>query len=152
MEGPFIERQTRADHCFACGPANPRGLHLAFQRIDDHTVGAQTTLDPEFAGWPGVAHGGVVSLLVDEATSWCVAACAGVLDFATRELTLRFFRPTPVGRPITVTGRILSREGIRFFLDGEVRLEDGTITARGRVEIVQLEGRRSERFRAAVGG
>ncbi len=140
-------RKLRAEYCFGCSDDNPEGLHLRFRRTGDGQVGAEITLRPELCGWKGVAHGGFVGLLIDEVTSWCMALC--VEDghrFATRELRVRYLRPTPTGEPLTLIGKLVEDRGPTTDFVGEVRRADGSLTARGWVQIARLDRKKLDRF------
>src|SRR5215469_14049106 len=52
--------------CFACGQNNPYGLQLVF-RLDDNTVVADFAPRKEYQGFPGIVHGGIVAVVLDEA-------------------------------------------------------------------------------------
>lgn len=105
--------------CFACGPGNPHGLRLEIQKTRD---GVEFTWVPpvRFQGWDGIVHGGIVSTLLDELIAW--ACSARGFDAVTGELTVRFRRSLPVGRPVRGVGRIVQEKG--RLLVGESRLLD----------------------------
>ena len=56
-------------HCFGCGPLNGDGLRLKFEPGPDGSV-AEYTVEPKFQSWTGMAHGGMVALMLDEAVGW----------------------------------------------------------------------------------
>lgn len=58
-------------NCFACGTTNPIGLNLNFYREGEY-VCSDITLDKNYEGWENMAHGGIVSALLDEVMSWTV--------------------------------------------------------------------------------
>jgi uncharacterized protein (TIGR00369 family) len=91
-------------NCFACGPENPVGLHLHFDRAGSGGVVARCTLAPEYQGWRGIAHGGIVMALLDEA----MAHAAGFAGHrgVTAAVKVRFRRPVPLEEPIEVRGRV----------------------------------------------
>lgn len=93
--------------CFACDPDHPAGLRLAFTH--DHaarTARARTVLDETFAGADGIAHGGIVATLLDEAM---VHASRTVVPLAaTATLAVRYRLPTPVGVPLDIDAAVLS--------------------------------------------
>jgi len=74
MPGPDGERPlTRDDvlpagarHCFACGDANPIGMHLDDIRREGDQVLATLHPRPEFQSYPGVLHGGLSAIALDE--------------------------------------------------------------------------------------
>ena len=66
MPGPEGSPTTRDDvlpagarHCFACGDANPIGMHLNDIRREGDRVLATLHPRPEFQSYPGVLHGGL---------------------------------------------------------------------------------------------
>lgn len=89
--------------CFACGPENPIGLHLHFER-DGKGVIAHTTLRADFQGWRGIAHGGIAMALLDEAMAHASGAAGqrGV----TASMNVRFRKALPLDAPLTVRGRV----------------------------------------------
>jgi len=112
--------------CFGCSSDNPRGLGLVFER-GDGIVEARTTLDDSFAGYDGLAHGGIVSTLLDEAMGWAILELAG--RFAvTRSLSVDFRRPVMLHKPLHVHARVAGAEA-----DGALRVEAGIADERGRV-------------------
>ena len=119
-------------NCFACGPENPVGLHLHFDRGgDDEGVRARVTLAPQYQGWRGIAHGGIVMALLDEA----MAHAAGFAGHrgVTASVSVRFRKPVPLDEPVEVRGRIVWQR--RNVLGVEATVHD----ARGNL-LVQSEG------------
>ena len=53
-------------NCFGCSPNNAKGLGLVFDETDDAVV-ADVLLGRGYEGYPGVVHGGIVALILDEA-------------------------------------------------------------------------------------
>jgi acyl-coenzyme A thioesterase PaaI-like protein len=140
-------------NCFACGPANPIGMHVRFDRSPDGDgVVARATLAPEFQGWRGIAHGGVVMALLDEA----MAHAAGFAGHrgVTATVQVRFRKPVPLEAPVEIRGRVrwqrrnvLGVEG--WILDGDGNLlarAEGSFVSRGSLDAA--EDRRNPSFRA----
>ena len=57
-------------HCFGCGPLNPDGLQLKFEPVEDGSSVASYEVPPRFQSWAGMAHSGIVSLMLGEAVGW----------------------------------------------------------------------------------
>jgi uncharacterized protein (TIGR00369 family) len=57
----------------------------------------------------GIAHGGIVGTLLDEASAWALIAHAGRLGFTT-EMNIRFQKPVPIGRPLSVEAHVLEHD------------------------------------------
>jgi uncharacterized protein (TIGR00369 family) len=122
-----------------CGRDNSTGLRASF--TTDREVGevrAEVVLPERFHGYPGVAHGGILAALLDEA-----AVRTGLIDggfddlMVTAKMDLVFKRPTPTGMPIAVVARLLKWTGTRAQVAAEIRLADGTPTARAEVLLVR---------------
>jgi len=130
-----------SDTCFVCGESNPSGLRVRFEMEGDEALLA-VTVDGAFDGYPGVVHGGVVSAMLDETIGWACTVAAHRLA-VTVELTVRFRRPVPSGRPLVVRGRLV--EIRRNLLVGEGEVVDGEdrVLATGRGVYAPLPEERS---------
>lgn len=128
-------------NCFACGPDNPVGMHLHFDRAaGDDGVRAAVTLAPQYQGWRGIAHGGIVMALLDEA----MAHAAGFAGHrgVTASVNVRFRKPVPLEAPIDVRGRVawqrrsvLGVEATIFDADGTLLVQaHGHFVSRGPLE------------------
>jgi acyl-coenzyme A thioesterase PaaI-like protein len=130
-------------NCFACGPSNPIGMRLHFERAPDgEGVRARVTLASVYQGWRGIAHGGIVMALLDEA----MAHAAGVAGQRgmTASVSVRFRKPVPVERSVDVRGRVTWRR--RNVLGVEASVSDtagavlahaeGSFVSRGPLEAV----------------
>ena len=130
-----IERDAQ---CFCCGAKNERGLHLVF----NHEGGrAETSLEvPEyFSGWSGIAHGGFLSMLLDEAMAH---ACLNSTDSAvTGEITIRFAKPVRTGSRVRVTGKVEQVKGRVIATSGVVYDEEGNAAAEASARFVVVKSR-----------
>ncbi|HTJ27400.1 MAG TPA: PaaI family thioesterase [Candidatus Limnocylindria bacterium] len=115
--------------CFACGPFNAEGMHLRFAPDGETGVRAEITLPPRFQGWQGVAHGGIVMMLLDEAMAHA-CGLAGERGM-TAAMEMRFRAPVPLGTPLIVTGTVKWRRRKVLALEATVALRDGTVLASG---------------------
>jgi uncharacterized protein (TIGR00369 family) len=94
--------------CFVCGRDNPQGLGVSFRLAAGQAV-ATCVIPPTYQGFRAVAHGGVVSALLDEAMFYALHG-EGFWG-ATVELNVRFLKPVPVEQALTLEGRVLRHEG-----------------------------------------
>ena len=99
--------QLSAPSCFVCGPENPRGLHLLFEKGDSGEMSVEWIPEPELEGYQGIVHGGIVSTVLDEAMAKVVDASGA--EALTAELRVRFRQQVPSGYPLHVRGWIESR-------------------------------------------
>jgi acyl-coenzyme A thioesterase PaaI-like protein len=92
--------------CFACGELNAHGLHL-----DLHVAGdlcwTELVLDPDFQGWEGIAHGGIVATILDEVMGWALAT-QDAWGY-TAKMSLEYRRPVPIGARVRGEGRLVER-------------------------------------------
>jgi len=100
-----------ASHCFVCGVENQAGLQLSFYINDDRQVESQVMIDEHFQGYPGVAHGGIVSTILDETLARAVMADDPNRFMFTGKLTTRYRKPTPVGQPLRAVGVVIRDRG-----------------------------------------
>lgn len=147
-------------NCFACGTANPIGLHLDFFRSGD-SVCSEITLGMYHGGWEKIAHGGIISTILDEVMSWTVLYFKRTF-FLTRKMEVKYIRPVLVNTPLTIKGRLgeTTGGGKRIHVKAEMRDDAGTLLAAGAGEFVligrdelppQLEGSEKEIFRLIEG-
>ena len=92
-------------NCFACGTANPVGLNLSFYRLGEY-VCSDIILEKNYEGWENMAHGGIVSTLLDEVMSWTVIYFRRIF-FVTRRMKIKYIRPVPLYRLLAVKGKMI---------------------------------------------
>ncbi|MBL1078160.1 PaaI family thioesterase [Nocardia sp. 2] len=130
-EGPFPPHH---DHCYGCGPSNPASPRIAFERRGDVVYGT-FTMDERHQGAPGVAHGGIISAALDEASGTVLMPLR--LPAVTVKLDVTFRSPARLHRELVVTSVLSAREGRKLFIDTE--LTDGdTVIATGRAIFVEV--------------
>jgi len=97
-------------YCFACGQDNPHGLQMAVEFEDEQKAAAcHIALKQRFQGWATMAHGGVVSTLLDEVMAHAVLRYAGQGVTALQEN--RYREPVPLGRELEVKGWVARQRG-----------------------------------------
>ncbi|MDP6606981.1 MAG: PaaI family thioesterase [Dehalococcoidia bacterium] len=108
--------------CFGCGRHNPIGLHLVFERDGDDVLTSYQPR-PEDQGFPGIMHGGLLSLLLDEAMGW--AMYADEVFAVTARMETRFRRPVPLDGALTARARVARRRGRRIELEAALHDVEG---------------------------
>ncbi|MEV0463945.1 PaaI family thioesterase [Nocardia tengchongensis] len=143
-EGPFPPHHPG---CYGCGPANPASPHMTFERHGD-LVRSTFVLDERHQGAPGVAHGGIVSAALDEASGSVLMPLR--LPAVTVKLEVDFLVPVQLHRELTVTSKLVGREGRKLFI--HTALTDGdTVVATGRAIFVEVTAAHFQRFGATPG-
>jgi acyl-coenzyme A thioesterase PaaI-like protein len=127
--------------CFACGTNNPIGLKLDFYR-QGSSICSDVVLSRNHVGWQNMAHGGIISTLLDEVMSWTVIYFKKVFS-VTRQIQVRYLKPVPVEVPITVKGTITSDGTSRSCRAEAILLNSrGNVLAKGEGEFVILSEHR----------
>ncbi|MEW6665547.1 MAG: PaaI family thioesterase [Thermodesulfobacteriota bacterium] len=123
--------------CFACGTANPIGLNLEFYRLGD-AVCSDVVLGKYYEGWENMAHGGIISTLLDEVMSWTILYFRRIF-FVTRKMEVKYVKPVLVGIPLRVKARLVNekREGL-IAVQAEIRDERGKVLCKAAGEFVEL--------------
>ena len=113
--------------CFFCGPHGD-GVKMVLQ-YEDGTAFSDLVLDPKFQGYGNVAHGGIVTGLLDEVMWWTIFAAAGRISM-TRKMETEFLRPIYCATSYRVQGRLLSQRHGNFYVSGTVEDSHGKVAAR----------------------
>lgn len=128
-------------HCFACGTANPIGLNLKFYCRGD-AVCSDITLGKYHEGWQNIAHGGIISTLLDEVMSWAIMYSKKTF-VVTRKMDIKYVRNVLIGTPLTVTGRFVDNAKPPLVkAKAEIRDDEGRLLVRSNGEFVVLSEER----------
>jgi uncharacterized protein (TIGR00369 family) len=116
-------------------------MHLPFSRDEQlrKIVGA-FCLGDRYQGAPGIAHGGIVALVLDEALSK-VSKFYGVAA-VTAELNVEYLRPVRIGEEIRVEAANERVDGQQLYHSGEIRDALGRVLARARGRFVAVNRER----------
>jgi acyl-coenzyme A thioesterase PaaI-like protein len=130
IEADGFQFEFAAHNCFACGTLNANGLGLLLH-LEHERSWTELTLDRRFEGWEGIAHGGIVTTILDEVMAWSLVASDnwGV----TARLSIEFRRPVPVETRIRALGwvtkarrRVIDTTARMIDLDSGVELATAT--------------------------
>jgi acyl-coenzyme A thioesterase PaaI-like protein len=134
-------------YCYGCGRLNEQGLQIKSYWDGDETV-ATFLPRPYHIAIPGYVYGGLIASLMDcHATGTAAAAAyraAGrelgsepALRFVTASLHVDYMRPTPLGVPLEVRGRVTEIKGRKVVVSATVFAE-GQVCAKGEIVAVQM--------------
>src|SRR5205814_4664449 len=124
--------------CFACGPANPQGMHLKFY-FDEakRRAWCRFRLPRRYQGPPGHAHGGIIATVLDEAMGK-VNKLRSVIAL-TKSMEIEYLKPVPLGKAIVVEGWEVRVRGRRHTNAAEIRNEKGDVLARSKGLFIAID-------------
>ena len=127
--------------CFACGKDNPQGLKLDIRKTPAG-VELDYVLPEHFAGWQGIAHGGIVATILDELLAW--ACTASGRNCVTAEMSVRYRKPVKTGQPLKGFGRVTGEKGRLLFTEAKLLGESGTVVAEATGKMMTAKERNDE--------
>jgi len=146
--GDMSDTVLNDDHfCFACGPRNPNGLRIRFEYPAKGFCRAVFTPTKKFQGWQGILHGGIVSTLLDEAFAHAAGGAGrGIEGYGavTAEITVRFKKPVPIGKPAFLEGRVLAMKGRVIKCVSMIRDAEGQELASATGKLITLKKKHAE--------
>jgi len=129
------------NNCFGCSPFNDRGLKLAWRRAADGEIEASYTAAPHLNGSPGIVHGGIQAVLLDETMGVAInhGQAPGAERFVvTAHFELDYRRPVPTGVPLLLRARQTGSEGRNYFVEGEICDAEGSALTRASARWVEV--------------
>jgi uncharacterized protein (TIGR00369 family) len=136
-------------NCFACGSLNTHGIQLELH-AGDGRCWTELELDRRFEGWEGIAHGGIVSTILDEVMAW--ALVENDSWGMTARMQVEFKRPVPIGRRIRGEGRVVEvRRRIVRAAGTLVDAADGTVLATAEGTFVAAPEERKQALKERYG-
>lgn len=132
--------------CFGCGGANHSGMKLTFEQDNaNRKITGRFVLGERYQGGGGMAHGGIIATLLDEAMG---KVCRfREVRAVTAELSVEYLKPISVQHEIIVEAFEQEQKGRNLFHVGEIRNLAGEVLARGKGRFVivgQSESRQVE--------
>lgn len=134
-----MKKQPGSRVCFICGQENDISLKAQYytDTVNQQVV-SEITIPARFNGWPGYAHGGIVAALLDEAAFRSIWIDGNLKkSMVTMNLKIQLRLPTPTEQPLKTVGWILEINETQAKVASEIRLLDGTVTARGQATLVK---------------
>jgi acyl-coenzyme A thioesterase PaaI-like protein len=134
-------------HCYGCGRLNEHGLKLK-SRWDGEESVAIFTPEPYHTAILGYVYGGLLASIIDCHGTGTAAAAAyrgenramdtqPPMRFLTASLHVDYVRPTPLGVPLELRGKVAEQKGRKVVVSVTVSA-DGEVCVRGEVVAVQV--------------
>jgi acyl-coenzyme A thioesterase PaaI-like protein len=140
--------REEGSYCYGCGRLNDHGLKIKSYWLDDEQTVCRFTPRPYHTAMPGYVYGGLIASIIDCHGTGTAAAAAyraekramdtdPPLRFVTASLHVDYLKPTPLGVPLELRGRVSEIKGRRVVVDVTVFARD-TLCVRGRVVAVRI--------------
>lgn len=128
----------RKNYCFGCGRDNPDGMQLKFTYDEaGKRFISKFRLSRRYSGPPGHAHGGIIATILDEAMGKMNKVRKVVA--LTKEMTVEYLKPVPLGQSLVVEGRNRSVRGRVLTHVAEIRNSEGLVLARSRGKFIVID-------------
>jgi acyl-coenzyme A thioesterase PaaI-like protein len=142
----MADLQPNSKHCFVCGLENPVGLKLRFFNRDDGAVCTTLVVPDHFQGYPGVAHGGIIATVLDEAMGRAAMVADPDRFLVTVKMEIKYRQAVPTAQPVTIIAQLEKDRGGTATAVGKVLLTDGAVA----VEASGLLAEMPEALRAGI--
>jgi uncharacterized protein (TIGR00369 family) len=132
-----VSAEPRTDHypfCWGCG-LGADGLGFDW-RFEGDALAAEHVVPERFQGAPGMAHGGIVAALLDEACNQ--VARAHVSPAVTSRLEVRYIAPVPVEELLRISAHVVAAEERRVNAEASILDGTGLVLAHAQADVVQV--------------
>lgn len=134
-------------HCYGCGRLNEHGLKIKSFWEGEESV---CVFEPKsyHTAVPGYVYGGLIASLIDCHSTGTAAAAAYLqegrtmdsepaLRFLTASLHVDYLRPTPIGLPLEIRGKVKEIKGRKVIVEATLSAQ-GELCAKGEVIAVRI--------------
>ena len=118
------------DYCFACGESNPIGAKLNFYKISENSLGSEFQIPDTWGGWGKIAHGGLLTVLLDEICGWTMINLLEKTGLTIRA-EMKFLKPIYLKDKVEIIGEVSKVEGRDIFINGIIKDSNGDTCTKG---------------------
>ena len=126
-----VKRPASHSNCMACGSNADLGLHF---QASGSGIKASLRLKPEWQGYSGALHGGMIATLLDAAMTYCLFHQG--IEAMTADLQVRYLAPVPCPGRVEVSARLDGRRKLIYELNAELRA-GGVVKARAKAKFMR---------------
>jgi acyl-coenzyme A thioesterase PaaI-like protein len=134
-------------HCYGCGRFNDQGHRIRSYWDGEESVATYMPKDYHTA-IPGFVYGGLIASLIDCHSTGTAAAAAYKAEnramdtepafrFVTASLHVDYLRPTPMGVPLELRGKVKEIKGKKVIVESTLSA-NGQICAKGEVVAARM--------------
>jgi uncharacterized protein (TIGR00369 family) len=132
-------------YCFGCSPVNPSGLQMDFF-ADRDTVFSNVTIPDHLCGWSNIAHGGVLTTILDEIMSWAALHFLKRITM-TKSMNIEFIKPVYIRNPLKAVGKVLQVTGKHeAVMEGTLYNDQGVACAKSSANFAIFSPKVAKRF------
>lgn len=124
-----MEKMPGSKSCYVCGSENPVSLKLEFFINDHGDVTTEFCIDENYAGYPGMVHGGNIAAILDETAGNALLKDDPDRFIVTSELKVKYLKPIPTNTPLIAIGRQVKKRGRMAVVHSEIQTKEGVILA-----------------------
>lgn len=120
------------------GPNLLRTAPIAIVNISQQTVFAAFSLGNDLSGYPRVAHGGIIAMLLDEVMGKASFGVLGNTSTFTAKLDVEYVRPVLVNSFVVIIAKAGSVEGRKLWITAMLEgAEPGVVCAYARLLLIK---------------
>jgi acyl-coenzyme A thioesterase PaaI-like protein len=143
-----LEDPSFGQNGFGCSPRNGKGLGLKFV-AHGNEARTRVVLDRSYESYPGMIHGGIVAVILDEVTAraalWHARAFVVTIGFR-----MRFGAVMRPGIPYVARANVESVKGDHLTAFGVLETESAVLVATCTTTLLTLRGERLDEFTAEL--
>jgi uncharacterized protein (TIGR00369 family) len=130
-------KEVDLSRCFGCGANNPVGLHLKNTYMGNRAH-IEFVVGPEHNSYPGLMHGGLTCVLLDEVMYYATARLEA--EAVTVSMNVSYRSPARLGDRLICEGWVDKREGGKIDVRATIiNATTGTMVAEGAGRYVEVE-------------
>lgn len=131
-------KQANSRMCIVCGVNNPNGLAAPFYELEDHSVVTRFVYKESHQSYPGRAHGGMITCMLDELAGRAIWAYEPDVLAVTTTITVKFRKPVPYDVPLLGKGEIVNNTRRGFTAKAVITDLTGNVLAQADVMYLKL--------------
>ena len=124
-----LKKQRNSRSCIICGLDNELGVKAPFYEMEDGTVVTVFSFRAEHQSYPGRAHGGMITCMLDELIGrviWCYEPDKLAV---TLDINVKFRKPVPYDEKLYGVGKIAKNSSRAYVGEAVIKNADGVVLA-----------------------
>ena len=136
---------STAHNCFGCSPVNSSGLQMKFFTNQDMVI-SNITIPDHLCGWSNIAHGGVLTTVLDEIMSWAALHFLKRITM-TKSMNIEFIKPVYIRCPLKAEGKVLKQtDRHSAVMEGVLYNDKGVVCAKSTADFAVFSPKVAKRL------